>query len=178
MTATATDAPRAFATTYPGTQAGIQASAPALNIVLAVLLSGAAATIAFDFFGQVLSPTAGFARLAPVGLASAVWNTLGLGEWKQAGHALHYMAGIIGYPLGWALIAGPLFRAVVPGLHWLVASALYGVALWVLALFVLAHLIAGMPAFLGFTGITWVALVGHVVFGVVAAGTLRALGHD
>ncbi|MEM7644452.1 MAG: hypothetical protein AAF366_18290, partial [Pseudomonadota bacterium] len=41
--------------------------------------------------------------------------------------------------------------------------------LWIFALYVMAHLVAGMPAFLGFTGITWVALWGHVLFGVVAA---------
>jgi hypothetical protein len=33
----------------------------------------------------------------------------------------------------------------------------------------MAHLVAGNPAFLGFTGITWVALVGHVLFALVAA---------
>ena len=37
----------------------------------------------------------------------------------------------------------------------------------------LAHLVAGMKPFLGFTGITWVALVGHVLFGVVVVGVAR-----
>ena len=50
---------------------------------------------------------------------------------------------------------------------------LYGVLLWVFALYVMAHLIAGNPPFLGFTGITWVALVGHVLFALVAAAIVR-----
>ena len=40
-------------------------------------------------------------------------------------------------------------------------------------MFIMAHLIAGLPAFLGFTGITWVALVGHVLFALVAAAVYR-----
>jgi hypothetical protein len=39
----------------------------------------------------------------------------------------------------------------------------------------MAHLIAGNPAFLGFTGITWVALAGHVLFAVVAAEAVHAM---
>lgn len=50
---------------------------------------------------------------------------------------------------------------------------LYAVALWVFALYVIAHLVAGNPAFLGFGGITWVALAGHVLFTLVAAGVVR-----
>jgi len=40
-------------------------------------------------------------------------------------------------------------------------------------MFFLAHLIARLPAFLGFTGIIWVALVGHVLFAFVAAAVVR-----
>jgi len=36
--------------------------------------------------------------------------------------------------------------------------------------------VAGNPAFLGFGGITWVALVGHVIFAVVAATVFRLRG--
>ena len=102
--------------------------------LMTILLAGAMATVAFDFFGQSLSPMLGFSKLAPVPLANAVIS-------------------------------------VVFGQS--VASAVYGVALWVFALYIMAHLIAGNPPFLGFTGITWVALVGHVVFAVVAAWVVR-----
>ncbi len=61
-----------------------------------------------------------------------------------------------------------------PSLPTLAAAAIYGVVLWVFALFVMAHLVVGMPAFLGFTEITWVALVGHVIYAVVLAGVVEA----
>jgi hypothetical protein len=74
------------------------------------------------------------------------------------------------------LVARPLAARVAPNLNWLAAAALYGVALWVFAMFVMAHLFAGLPAFLGFTGITWVALVGHVLFALVAAVVVERRG--
>jgi len=58
---------------------------------------------------------------------------------------------------------------LAPSLSWVVPASLYGVLLWVFALYVMAHLVASNPAFLNFTGITWVALVGHVLFALVAA---------
>jgi Na+/melibiose symporter-like transporter len=71
------------------------------------------------------------------------------------------------------LLAPPLAARHAPQLPWWVAASLYGAALWVFALYVMAHLIAGNPAFLGFTGITWVALIGHVIFALVAAAVVR-----
>ncbi len=141
-----------------------------------LLIAGAAATVAFDFFGQALSPALGFAQLAPVGLANQVIKTVfGVG-WRPGAEMLHYFAGMIAYPLGWFLIAEPLRARVAPWLHWSFAAVAYGVALWVFALYGMAHLIAGMKPFLGFTGITWVALWGHVLFAVVVAsvGRLRS----
>ena len=63
----------------------------------------------------------------------------------------------------------PVLARLTPGISWLPGSVLYGVGLWIFALYIMAHLVAGNPAFLGFTGITWVALVGHVLFALVAA---------
>ena len=40
--------------------------------MIALGLSGVAATIAFDFFGQVVSPALGFVNLVPVQLATMV----------------------------------------------------------------------------------------------------------
>lgn len=76
---------------------------------------------------------------------------------------------MVAYPLGWMVLARPIARTLAPGLGWAVPAVLYGVLLWIFALYVMAHLVAGNPAFLGFTGITWVALVGHVLFALVAA---------
>lgn len=139
-------------------------------------VAGALATVAFDFFGQAISPGLGFASLAPVPLANQVIATLTGQGWAPGAHALHYAAGMIAYPLGWLLIAEPLRRHLMPSMPWIAGAVAYGVGLWIFALYVMAHLVAGNPAFLGFTGITWVALIGHVIFAVVAAGVFRLRG--
>lgn len=137
--------------------------------LVTMALAGACATVAFDFFGQSLSPMLGFANLAPVPLANNVIQTLFGTAYRPGAEFLHYFAGMVAYPLGWMVLAHPIARALAPGLGWAVPAVLYGVLLWVFALYVMAHLVAGNPAFLGFTGITWVALVGHVLFAIVAA---------
>ncbi|WP_243721860.1 hypothetical protein [Meridianimarinicoccus aquatilis] len=139
-----------------------------------IAVAGSLATVAFDIFGQAISPGLGFAGLSPVPLANQVISTLTGQGWMPGAHALHYAAGVIGYPLGWFLIGEPLRRKFTPSLPWYAAAAAYGVGLWIFALYIMASLIAGMPPFLGFTGITWVALVGHVLFALVAAAVLRA----
>lgn len=141
-----------------------------------VLAAGAFATIAFDVFGQGLAPMFGFAKLAPVGLAQQTLNTVF--ETVPAGTAyiLHVITGMVFYTLGYLLIARPVQKMVVPALHWSLTAVAYGVALWVFALYIVAHLIAGNPAFLGFSGITWVALWGHIVFALVAAWVMEARG--
>ncbi len=139
------------------------------RLFVTMLVSGALATMAFDFFGQSLSPALGFASLAPVPLANATIAAVFGAPFTPGAHFLHYVAGLVAYPLGWMLIVRPLAGRMIPAAPWWVGAVAYGVALWVFALFVLAHLVAGMPAFLGFTGITWVALVGHVLFAVVTA---------
>lgn len=136
--------------------------------LVTMLVAGALATVAFDFYGQSLSPMLGFASLAPVPLANSTIEAVFGATYEPGAHFLHYVAGMIAYPLGWMLIGRPLAARVAPTLPWWIAAILYGVVLWIFALYVMAHLVSGLPAFLGFTGITWVALVGHVLFALVA----------
>lgn len=138
-----------------------------------MLLAGAVATVAFDYFGQSLSPMLGFANLAPVPLANSVIKAVFGDTYGPGAQLLHYIAGMIAYPAGWMFIAQPLARRLTPGLHWLVVAVIYGIGLWIFALYIMASLIAGQPAFLGFTGITWIALAGHVLFAIVAAMVVR-----
>ncbi len=68
--------------------------------------------------------------------------------------------------MGWATLsphglAGELLRTL--GLP---SSAFYGFGLWVFAIGGITS-VAGLPFFLGFTSLTWVALVGHVLYGIV-----------
>ena len=157
---------------------------PTLDAKLAVtaVTAGAFATIGFDLFGQTVSPllasvpTLG-AKLAPVPLAEGSLAVLTGLDAKTIssnglGHAVHVLTGLLAYPFGYLLAARPLSNAVLRA-PWWVTGALYGIALWVFALYVMAHLVAGLPAFLGFTGITWVALWGHVLFGLIVAGISR-----
>jgi hypothetical protein len=136
-------------------------------------LAGALATVAFDFFGQAITPMLGFASLAPVPLANQVIETLTGSPNDAAAQFLHYLAGMIAYPFGWMFIAEPLARRILPSLSWVLVAILHGTGLWIFALYVLAHLVAGQPAFLGFTGITWVALLGHILFALVAGSVVR-----
>lgn len=145
------------------------------GLIATVAVAGALSTVAFDFFGQSLSPGLGFASLAPVPLANQVIQVLFGAPWEPAAQFLHYLAGMVAYPLGWIWIAEPLRARMLPGLPWWVAAVVYGVGLWIFALFIMAYLIAGQPAFLGFTGITWVALVGHVLFALVTAAVVRVM---
>ncbi len=141
-----------------------------------LISAGALATVAFDTFGQALSPLFGYAKLAPVGLAGATLKQIFGANPSGAAYLLHSITGLVFYTLGYFMIARPVQRMVLPRLHWGVTAVVYGIALWVFALFVMAHLVAGMPAFLGFTGITWVALWGHVLFAVVAASVFEMRG--
>ncbi|QPH53531.1 hypothetical protein [Pontivivens ytuae] len=146
--------------------------APTLDTVATVLIAGALSLVAFDFYGQSISPMLGQATLAPVPLANAVISTIFGTGYRPGAEFLHYFAGIIAYPLGWLLVARPIAKTVAPWLGWVVPAVAYGVVLWIFALYVMAHLIAGNPPFLGFTGITWVALWGHILFALVTAGVV------
>ena len=141
-----------------------------------ILSAGALATIAFDAFGQGLSPLFGYAKLAPVGLAGSTLQEVFGANPPGAAYLLHTVTGLLAYTLGYFLVARPVQRMILPRLHWSITATVYGVALWVFALYIMAHLVAGMPAFLGFTGITWVALWGHIVFALVAAAVIEARG--
>lgn len=141
-----------------------------------VLTAGAFATLAFDVFGQALSPLFGYAKLAPVPLAGATLKTVFGSNPAGAAYLLHALTGLLFYAVGWALVARPLQRAIMPKMPWAVTAAIYGVVLWVFALYVMAHLVVGNKPFLGWGGITYVALWGHVVYALVAAWIMEARG--
>lgn len=141
-----------------------------------ILTAGAFATLAFDIFGQALSPLAGYAKLAPVGLAGGTLKTLIGANPAGAAYLLHALTGLVFYAIGWAFIARPLQRAILPRLHWSVTAIVYGVALWIFALYFMAHLVVGMKPFLGWSGITYVALWGHILYALVAAAVMEARG--
>ena len=140
-----------------------------------MFVAGFFATNAFDLWGQVISPGLGFANLSPHGLAKSLLGTLGLPNSNFAAYFVHfYLVGLIGYPIGWMFIFAPLWQRVIGETHWFIPSAIYGFGLWVFAIGGVT-LVAGLPFFLNFTGITWVALVGHVVYGIVMVAVLKRI---
>lgn len=141
-----------------------------------ILTAGAFATIAFDAFGQGLSPLLGYAKLAPVGLAGASIKAIFGTNPSGAAYMLHALTGLVFYAVGWFAIARPLQSAIMPRLHWSITAIVYGIVLWVFALYVMAHLVTGNKPFLGWSGITWVALWGHMLYAVIAAWIMEAKG--
>ncbi|MEL6751242.1 MAG: hypothetical protein AAFO70_04115 [Pseudomonadota bacterium] len=150
------------------------------NLITTAVVAGAVATVGFDLFGQFISPvlkgTVGpylGAKLAPVGLANQSIAALTGVSGKTIssmgiGYGAHVATGVLAYPLGYILAARPISNAVGK-LPWWLTGLAYGAVLFVFALYVMAHLVAGNPPFLGWGGITWVALWGHLLFGLIVA---------
>ena len=140
------------------------------TLLFTVLLSGLAADLVWEIWARGITPLLVGGPLQPAALVQSVF---GFRNWPLA-EAIHAFVGVVCYPLGWLFIARPLQRALLPGLPLVLAGAGFGLGLWVFALYVMAHLVAGLPAFLGFTGIAWVALIGHVLYAVVLAAVVEA----
>ncbi|WP_316013772.1 hypothetical protein [Roseobacter sp. HKCCA0434] len=148
----------------------------AARLLAPMLIAGAFATVMFDLWGQAISPMLGYARLSPDGLARSLLGTFGLPNAREHGQFVHLLpVGLIAYPLGWMLIFRPLWERFVGKGGWFVPSAIYGFGLWVFAIGGITA-IAGLPFFLDFTGIAWVALVGHTLYGIALVWCLRRIG--
>lgn len=147
-----------------------------LDTVLSILIAGAVATLAFDLWGQSIAPWLGLGNLAPAGLAQGLLGKLGFeGVGRPHGQFMHlFVVGLIGYPLGYVLVFKPLWDRFVGRGGWLAPAAIYGAALWVVAIGAIAGWVTG-NVFLGFGRITWVALAGHVFYGLALGGTLHWL---
>lgn len=139
-----------------------------------MFVAGFFATLAFDFWGQVLSPVLGLGALSPHGLARSLLDSLGLPNSAFAGYFVHfYLVGLIAYPVGWLAVFKPAWMACDRwGMHWSIPAVLYGFGLWVFAIGGIT-VIAGLPFFLGFATITWVALIGHMLYGVVLVAVMN-----
>ncbi|WP_289035236.1 hypothetical protein [uncultured Roseibium sp.] len=143
-----------------------------LATLLSAVLAGFAADVTWEFWARVLTP---FWVGGPLQPAALVQSVFGFQNWPLA-EAIHAFVGIVAYPLGYLFVARPIARVVTPFLPWWIVGIGFGVGLWVFALYVMAHIFAGLPPFLGFGQLAWASLVGHVLFGIVAAGVVRWRG--
>jgi len=145
--------------------------APALTptTLTTAVLAGAAADAVWEFWARAITPIFVGGPLQPAALVQSVF---GFEDWFWA-EAIHGVVGVVFYPLGYLYIARPLARLLTPFLPWWAVGAGFGLGLWVFALYVMAHLIAGLPAFLGFVPLAWASCAGHMIFGVVTAAVVR-----
>jgi hypothetical protein len=157
-----------LALTRTGQGAAIFPPVAAATLVTAVL-AGAAADIVWEGWARYVTPLLVGGPLQPAALVQSVF---GFQSWFWA-EVIHGIVGVLFYPLGYLFVARPIARVVTPFLPWWVVGAGFGLGLWVFALYVMAHLIAGLPAFLGFIPLAWASCAGHVVFGIVTAAVVR-----
>ena len=150
-------------------------TSPTHTNIWTIIAGGALATLAFDLFGQGLSPLLGYAKLAPVGLAQGTVKAVFGAAPKGIGDIIHILNGLFIYSLGYILVARPIQQKIMPNLHWGITSVVYGIGLWVFALYGVAHLIAGNKPFLGWGQITWVALWGHILYAVVLVAVIEKM---
>ena len=128
------------------------------NNVLRLLIAGGLGIVAWEVTTDTVTRLLFAQSPQPHGL---VQGLLGI-QARWLAEAIHYVAGIVAFPLGYVV-----FRRLSP-LPWLVNGAIYGVALWFLALGVFAT-IAGFGFMLGWGNVTWASGVGHVVLAIAIA---------
>lgn len=136
-----------------------------VDVGLSVLIAGAIGLVAWEGFARLVAPMwLGFA-LDPTGLIEAAIGLSGL-----PALLLHVVTGLVAFPAAYRLVALPIAGLLLPGLPWAVLAMGYGVALWVFAMYGMASVLGGMPAFLGFAPVAWASLVGHLAlaFGIGA----------
>lgn len=153
--------------------------------LVTAFLAGAVSLAVWEIWATVFAPLYMGGELQPVGL---VKSALGIGDQTFAAYfaassgavgnavanAIHLVTGLLLYPLGYLLIARPVAGVVLPRLSWLAVGAVYGVALYVFAMYIMAHFFAGFPPFFGFNPLSQASLIGHVALGLAIAGVVEA----
>lgn len=141
------------------------------SLLKTIIFAGLAADITWEVWARLITPLWIGGPLEPAALIQSVFgfNNLLVAE------IIHAIVGIVFYPIGYLFIARPLQRLVLPTLPLIVTGIGFGIGLWIFALYVMAHLFGGQPAFLGFVPLTWASLVGHMLFGIVVAFVVRKM---
>ena len=138
-------------------------------VIVSALIAGLAADLTWEFWARLITPLWVGGPLEPAGLIQSVFGF----QNKPLAELIHAVVGIVFYPLGYLYIARPIAWTITPFLPWWIVAVGFGIGLWTFALYVMAHLIAGLPAFLGFGPLSWASLIGHILFGIVTAAVIR-----
>jgi hypothetical protein len=139
------------------------------GLVKAIILAGLAADITWEIWARIVTPLLVGGPLEPAALVQSVFGFQNV----FAAEIIHAIVGIVFYPIGYLFIARPLQRMILPNLPLFLTGVGFGIGLWVFALYVMAHLIAGLPAFLNFIPLAWASLAGHILFGLIVAYAMR-----
>ena len=128
-----------------------------------LFLGGFIGLMLWEVFARFLTPIFVGGPLQPASLVISLFqNVLGFNPGRPAAEVIHYLTGIVFYPIGYYILTRYIisFGALIDGIVW-------GVITWILALGVFATA-AGLPFMLGFIKLSWFSLIGHVIYGVVA----------
>jgi hypothetical protein len=132
------------------------------------VIAGIAADITWEIWARAITPIFVGGPLEP---AALILSVFGLSpDYRAWAEILHVATGVLFYPLGYVLVARHVLR-----FGWLVNGVLWGIALWVFALGIMAGIFGGQPFFLGFILLTWMSLIGHVIMAVVFVALFHAL---
>ena len=136
-----------------------------VTTLVTALLAGAAADLTWEVWARIITPLIPGVG-GPLEPAALVQSVFGL-QSMVVGEIIHLVVGFAFYPLGYLFIARPLQRLIIPGLPWYLTALGFGAGLFVFALYVMAHLIAGFPPFLGWVPLSFCSLAGHLLFGLI-----------
>jgi hypothetical protein len=139
------------------------------TVAITVLIAGLAAEVVWEIWARFLTP---FWVGGPLEPAALVQDVFGL-QTRFPAEVIHFLVGLIAYPIGYIFIAQPVGRTVTPFFPWWIVALGYGVGLWIFALYIMAHLFAGQPPFLGFIPLTWASLVGHLAFALTVGAVVK-----
>ncbi len=136
------------------------------------LLAGLAADFTWEVWARIITPLLPGVG-GPLEPAALVESVFGFHN-RPLGEAIHLLVGFAFYPLGYLFIARPLQRLIIPALPWYLTALGFGAGLFVFALYVMAHLLAGFPPFLGWVPLSYASLAGHLLFGLVVGAVVLA----
>ena len=146
---------------------------PALTTttLITAFMAGIAADMTWEVWARVVTPLIPGVG-GPLEPAALVQSVFGL-QSRLIGELIHLIVGFAFYPLGYLFIARPLQRLIWPSFPWYLTALGFGAGLFVFALYVMAHLIAGLPAFLGWVPLSYCSLAGHLLFGLIVGIVVR-----
>ncbi|MEM1307388.1 MAG: hypothetical protein AAGG99_07680 [Pseudomonadota bacterium] len=133
----------------------------------ALIIGGAFGLALWEVSARLLAPQIIGGPMEPAGLIISLFKAVfGLTLTTTIAETIHIATGLVGYPIGyWVFTRIISLGTALNGLVW-------GVILWFVALGVFASL-AGFPFLLGYGNLTWLSLMGHVLYGYGLATMFR-----